>query len=153
MRMSFFAYLTLALGAISVLLGFAITRDPMFLVKTVPMLAALYLIPWFMTESHRRSLERIDTSDVRKARITGLQRISVGEAVKIRGEVAKASFKWLNRPHFVVTDGKESVKVIMFTSPREDIREGDKVEAAGTLRFMGLTKEKKIWGVSVKKIV
>lgn len=151
MRMSLLAYVTfglLAVFSVIAIIGNPSTRNMLMI---IPMLLALAAIPMLLTEMNRRAMARVDTSDARKYRISDLVSLQVGEAVRVQGEVAKISFKWMNRPHIELTDGVATTKVILFSSPREDIRVGDHVEAVGALAKL-FSKHKSIWGVTVHKI-
>ncbi len=151
MRMSLLAYLTFTLLAILSIL--AVIGDPSTrsLLTIGPMLLALLLIPMLLTEMNRRTMARVDTSQARKYRISDLINLDVGEQVRVQGEVQRISFKWMNRPHLELTDGNATTKVVLFTAPRENIKVGDRVEAVGSLARL-FSKEKRIWGVAVKKI-
>lgn len=151
MRMSLLGYLTFSLLAILSVIAFIANPEPRTLLTMVPMLLALLLIPMLLTEMNRRAMAKVDTRGVRQYRISDLMRLEVGEQVRVEGEVQRISFRWMNRPHLELTDGAASTKVILFTAPRENIKVGDRVEAIGALARM-LSREKKIWGVTVHKV-
>lgn len=75
-----------------------------------------------------------------------------GQVVSINGKVKKVSFQWLNRPHFHIEDGTGQIRVIMFTSPAEDIQQGDDVEVLGVvIKNIFKRSDPAISAVSVKK--
>jgi len=85
---------------------------------------------WMSRKSFREaSIEH--SGSTRHYRIKQIDLAMTGSAVKISGTVRKVTFKWLNRPHFQVEDTTAQIRVIMFTSPSEDIQAGDEVEVLG----------------------
>ncbi|MBN2255001.1 MAG: hypothetical protein JW736_04805 [Deltaproteobacteria bacterium] len=76
----------------------------------------------------------------------------VGQAVRISGTVRKISFRWLNRPHFLIKDDTGHIRVIMFTSPGEDIGVDDTVDVLGlVMKNVFTRKTAVISAVSIKK--
>lgn len=154
MRMSVPAYITVAIFTVLVLFGYAVHPSTQYLITALPMLLLLAALPLLLTEMSRRFVAGIDTRGVRLYKIKDLSKLGTGTTVRIRGTVEKTSFKWLNRPHFLINDGSDEVGVVMFAAPREDIKPGDQVEAVGTIRSFGASrnKKKKIWGVQMRKL-
>lgn len=151
MRMSIQAYISLGLGILFVAFTYAVGRDTRFLLTALPMLLVLLAVPLGMGYMNRRHTDKVDFGDYKQFKIKELPSIRAGEPVRIRGTIEAASLKWLNRPNFRINDGTGEIGVFMFWAPREDIRPGDKVEAAGTLR-VGPTKKQNIWGVKMAKM-
>lgn len=152
MRMSVPAYFSLGLATIFVLITYAVHPDPGFLRTALPMLLVLAVIPLLLNEMNRRQAARVDMRDFKFYKIKDLSKLDTGAPVRLRGTVESSSLKWLNRPHFQINDGSGVVGVFMFAAPREKIRPGDCVEAAGSLRAFGLSKERKLWGVRMDKV-
>ncbi len=150
-RLSVPVYVTWGLAAFMVLLAFALNRQPMFLLLVLPMLLVLAGVPLLLGEMNRRQMEKVDPGEFKLYRISDLSRLEVGEPVRVRGRVEAVSMKWLNRPHFWISDGTGRVGVFMVWAPRQDIRPGDKVEAMGSLRSFG-GGARKIFGVKMRKI-
>lgn len=152
MRMSVPAYICLGLAAILVLTTFAVHPDVRFLVTTLPMLLVLAVVPVLLSEMNKRHAAKVDIRALKLYKIKDVLMFGAGTPIRIRGYVEAASLKWLNRPHFRINDGSGVIGAIMFAAPREDIKPGDKVEVAGSLRRFGLSKDRKIWGVKMIKI-
>jgi cytochrome c-type biogenesis protein CcmE len=152
MRVSMLAYISLGIATVMVLVAYALNPDTGFLLTALPMLAVLVAVPLLLNVMNRRHADKIDVRAIKKYRIMDLARLKAGTEVRTRGIVKKASFKWLNRPYFIVNDQTGTVGVIMFAAPREDIKPGDSIEVVGSLRTFGLSKEKKIWGVKLIKL-
>lgn len=154
--MSVPAYVALAVITALVIIAYALNPNTKFLLTALPMLVVLAIIPPILTEMNRRMVAGIDTRGVKLYKIGELSQIGAGATVRIRGTVTKISLKWLNRPNFFVSDEarEAGIKVLMFSSPREQIQIGDRVEAIGTLRSSGKPKKKTktIWGVQMKKL-
>ena len=151
MRMSIPAYFTLALLTFIVIISFAAKPEPGFLLVTIPGLLILFGIPVILNEMNRRHMDKIDINDFKLYKIKDIGRLNAGDPVRLQGTVKKVSLKWLNRPNFRVNDGSGEIGVFLFWAPREDIKVGDKIEAAGSLRS-DLTKQKNIWGVKIRKM-
>jgi hypothetical protein len=152
--MSVPAYITVAMFTVLVLFGYVVNPSRQYLITALPMLILLAVLPLLLTEMSRRLLGSVDTRGARLYKIKDLSKLETGTTVRIRGTVEKTSFKWLNRPHFVVNDGSGEIGVVMFAAPREDIKPGDQVEAVGTIRSFGATKSKKekILGIQMRKL-
>jgi len=152
MRMSMLAYASLGLATIMVLITYVVNPDTGFLLTVLPMLVILAIVPLLLNEMNRRQAANIDERGIKQHRIMDLARLKTGTPVRVRGIIEKASFKWLNRPYLLLNDRSGTVGVIMFIAPREDINPGDSIEVVGSLRSFGLSKERKIWGVKMKKL-
>ena len=150
MRMSIQAYISLGLSILFVAFTYAVSRDTRFLLTALPMLLVLIAVPLGFGVMNRRHTDKVDFGDYKYFKIKDLPSMRAGEPVRIRGTVEDASMKLLNRPNFRINDGTGEIGVFMFWAPREDIRPGDKVEAAGTLR-VGPTKKQNIWGIKMAK--
>jgi hypothetical protein len=146
------AYASLGIATIMVLVTYALNPDTGFLLTVIPMLLVLLLVPLGLNAMNRRQADKVDMGAVKKYRIIDLARLSSGSGVRVRGTIEKASFKWLNRPYYLVNDQTGTVGVIMFAAPRENIKLGDRIEVVGSLRSFGLSKERKIWGVKMNKL-
>lgn len=152
MRMSLPGYAALGIATLMVMVAVAQSKNLYLLLTTLPMLAALIVIPLLLTRMNQRAMANVDCSAAKPCRLDQLQQKGNLYPVRVRGTVANVAFAWMNRPHITITEGDASVKVIMFTAPQVTIKEGDYVEAVGTLRSFGFGKEKKIWGVRVMAI-
>lgn len=153
MRMSILAYITLGFMVIMVALAYAASPQPGFLLAALPALLVLLGVPLILNEMNKRHTDKIDIRSFKLYRVKDLKRLEVGVPVRLRGTVETVSLKWLNRPHFIINDGSGSIGVFMVWAPRENIKPGDNVEAAGTIRVIGLSKKKlKIIGVKMKKL-
>ena len=151
MRMSIPAYISLGIGIFFVAFTYAVGRDPQFLRTALPMVLVLLAVPLLLGLMNRRHADKVDFGSYKYCRIKDLAAIRAGESVRIRGTIESASLKWLNRPNFRINDGTGEIGVFMFWAPREDIKPGDKVEAAGSLR-VGYTKKQNIWGIKMAKL-
>ncbi|HPU35537.1 MAG TPA: hypothetical protein PLA91_01955, partial [Bacillota bacterium] len=96
--------------------------------------------------------ESVDMESFKLYSIKDLSRLNPGAPVRLRGKVEAMSLKWLNRPHFRINDGSGRIGVMLFTAAQEDIKPGDTIEAAGTLRNFGKSGQKKVFGVRVVKL-
>ncbi len=155
MRMSVPAIFSLLLGTFIIIFTYALNPTPDFLYKGILMLLVLIAVPLglsFMNRRHVNYVADVKMDGVKLHKVKDLEGLGSGIAVRIRGSVEKVSFKWLNRPHFIVNDGSGVIRVLMFVAPVEDIKAGDSVEAIGSLRPFGFSKEKKIWGVKMVKV-
>lgn len=152
MRVSMLAYASLGIALLMIGVAYALNPDVSFLLTALPMLAVLVAVPLLLNAMNRRQADRVDALAIKKYRVMDLARLKTGTEVRIRGIVEKASFKWLNRPYFLINDKTGVVGVIMFAAPREDIGPGDSIEVVGTLRAFGLSKEKKLWGIKMNKL-
>jgi len=154
-RMSVPAYISLGFAIFIVIFAYVVNPDSRILLIVLPMLVPLAAIPLILNALNRRHVNNIVDIEMHRFRlckIKDLERFDTGASVRVRGNVKSTSFKWLNRPHFLLDDGTGLISIIMFTAPFEDIKTGDRVEAVGTLRPFGLSKDKKIWGIKMKKL-
>lgn len=152
MRLSVPAYVSIGLALFLIIFTYAVNPDTNFLFTALPMLLVLVAVPVLLNQMNRRHMAAVDVRGVKLYQIKDLARLGAGAPVRLRGNVEAASFKWLNRPHFRINDGSGEIGVIMFAAPPEDIRPGDHVEAVGSLKAFGQSKEKKIWGVRMDKL-
>lgn len=110
------------------------TGDGRFLLFAIPGLILLIVIPMALGWMSRKSYASAEGDYDRKARRYKVGEISEatrGRAVRFTGTVTAVRFRWLNRPHFQVKDDTGSIRVILFTSPGENITVGDRVEVLG----------------------
>ncbi len=152
MRLSVPAYFCLIFATALILFTFALNPDPSFLLITLPMLAVLAGVPIILNIMNRRQTESINMDSFKLYSIKDLSRLNPGDPVRLRGKVEALSLKWLNRPYFRIDDGSGKVGVMLFAAAHEDIKPGDTIEAAGTLRNFGKSREKKVFGVRVVKL-
>ena len=152
MRMSIPAYFCLIFATVVILFTYALNPDPNFLLTALPMLAVLAGVPLVLNLMNKRQAEKINMESFRLYSIKDLARLNPGDPVRLRGKVEALSLKWLNRPHFRIDDGSGKIGIMLFAAAHEDIKPGDNIEAAGTLRFFGKSREKKIFGVRVVKL-
>jgi RecJ-like exonuclease len=111
-------------------------RDTRFLILGILGLIALLVIPMTLAWMSHRTFSHAEAEHSQNARpykIGKLSLATVGQVVSISGNVQKVSFTWLNRPHFQVTDGTGTIRVIMFTAPAENIKRGQKVDVLGVV--------------------
>ena len=102
----------------------------------IPALLALLLIPMILAWMSRKTLREAAEQNSPQAKFYKIAKVTqamTGQAVSISGQVKKISFKWLNRPHFHIEDSTGRIRVIMFTSPAENIQQGDEVEVLGVV--------------------
>ncbi|KUG20105.1 hypothetical protein ASZ90_010169 [hydrocarbon metagenome] len=135
---------------------FLITRDTSLLFWGIPALIMLLVIPAalnYMSQSQYASLLPMYEKEAKDVRIKAIKPSMLGQPVRIEGVVERASFKFLNRPQFLVADKSGEISVKMFTSPQEDIKVNDIVEVLGTItkRYI-LTGDPVINCVSIRKI-
>ncbi len=152
MRMSVPAYFCLIFATALILFTFALNPDPSFLLTALPMLVVLAGVPILLNIMNRRQAESVNMESFKLYSIKDLSRLNPGAPVRLRGKVEALSLKWLNRPHFRIDDGSGKIGVMLFAAAHEDIKPGDTIEAAGTLRNFGKSREKKVFGVRVVKL-
>lgn len=154
--MSALAWVAFIICAAAVALHYNSTGDSRFLLYAIPGLIMLVIIPMVLAWMSRRSFVQADEQLGTKARACTIGKITpaqIGDVVRITGEVRKISFRWLNRPHFHITDGTARIRVIMFTAPANRVAVGDRVTAVGIVMKYPLTKTRLvISAVSVKRI-
>ncbi|MEN6321321.1 MAG: hypothetical protein ABFD82_21580 [Syntrophaceae bacterium] len=134
--MSLFAWITFFVCALMVFIHYLQVRDTRFLILAILGLIVILVIPMTLSWMSRRTFSHAEAEHSQNARpykIGKLSLATVGQVVSITGNVEKVSFKWLNRPHFQVTDGTGNIKVIMFTAPAEDIKRGETVDVLGVV--------------------
>jgi RecJ-like exonuclease len=144
------------LCAIAVAFHYMTVRNVTFLLYAIPGLIMLIAIPMALNWMSRKSFREASIEHSGKTRHYKIKQIDLamtGSAVKISGTVRKVTFKWLNRPHFQVEDTTAQIRVIMFTSPSEDIQAGDEVEVLGlVMKNLFNRKIPIISAVSIHKI-
>ena len=154
--MSALAWAAFFLCAIAVAFHYMTVRDGTFLLYAIPGLMFLIAIPMALNWMSRKSFREASIEYSGKTRHYTIKQIDLamtGSAVKISGTVRKVSFKWLNRPHFQVEDATARIRVIMFTSPSENIQTGDAVEVLGlVMKNLFNRKIPIISAVSIHKI-
>ncbi|HOP47160.1 MAG TPA: hypothetical protein PK874_05815 [Desulfobacteraceae bacterium] len=153
--MSLLGWIAFAICSLAVAFYYHTSRDDRFLLFALPSLAMLIIIPFLLSWMSRRSFLQASREYERVSRLYKVRNISndmIGTAVKIIGNVNKISFKWLNRPHFQVSDETEAIRVIMFTAPVVQVNVGDKVEVLGVVMKNIFRKNTPvISAVSIKK--
>ena len=154
--MSLLAWFAFGICLIAVMIRFSQEGDVRFLLIALPLLSLIFLIPLLLAKMSRRTYVEADGQYGNKTkpyRISEITLQKIGEWAEIKGLVEKVSFKWLNRPHFQVSDGTGKIRVIIFTSPSEDIKTGDKVKAKGmVMRNLFKKGVPVISAISIKKI-
>jgi len=153
--LSLLGWIAFAICSLAVAFYYHTSRDDRFLLFALPSLAMLIIIPFLLSWMSRRSFLQASREYERVSRLYKVRNISndmIGTAVKIIGNVNKISFKWLNRPHFQVSDETEAIRVIMFTAPVVQVNVGDKVEVLGVVMKNIFRKNTPvISAVSIKK--
>jgi len=134
----------------------AVTGDLSILILGIPLLALLLIIPAalnYMSQKQYASLVPVYEVEAKNARIREINLNRLGEPVRIKGVVERVYFQFLNRPQYLVADRTGEISVKMFTSPAEDIHEGDLVEVLGTVvkRYI-LAGDAAINCVSIRKV-
>lgn len=134
----------------------AVTGDLSILILGVPLLALLLIIPAalnYMSQEQYASLVPMYEEEAKNARIREINLNRLGEPVRIKGVVERVYFQFLNRPQYLVADRTGEISVKMFTSPTEDIHEGDLVEVLGSVvkRYI-LAGDAAINCVSIRKV-
>jgi hypothetical protein len=132
--LSIFAWIAFALCAGAVFLRYTLTGDTRFLLYAIPGLILLIVIPMVLGWMSRKSYAKAEVGyddQARRYKIGQIAESARGRAVRITGTVEKISFRWLNRPHFQVKDETGVIRVVLFTAPAEEIRQGDRVEILG----------------------
>lgn len=154
--MSGLAWIAFGIVAFMVAVQYISTGDAHFLMYAIPMLFMILIIPIALRMMSQRGYVQAEDRYRKNARyykIEGITLRNIGDVVKVYGVVKKVTFRWLKRPHFDIEDETDSIKVIMFTSPLEDIKVGDKVEVLGmVMRNLFRRTSPTISAVSVKKI-
>lgn len=134
--MSLPAWITFFVCAAAVFIHYMQVRNTRFLLFAIPALLALLLIPMILAWMSRKTLREAAEQNSPQAKFYKIAKVTqamTGQAVSISGQVKKISFKWLNRPHFHIEDSTGRIRVIMFTSPAENIQQGDEVEVLGVV--------------------
>lgn len=154
MRMSVFAYVSLAMAACTTIMAYFLSADAKLALTMLPMLLLLGGIPALMDVMNRRHVGKLDLRHVKLGRIKDLTKKGIGEQVRICGTIAAISHKWLNKPRYHVVDASGEIGVYMFVPPKQSICCGDQIEVVGTLRWsFGLgKKEKRLWGLTMEKL-
>ncbi|MGB4279125.1 MAG: nucleotide-binding protein [Methanoculleus sp.] len=133
-----------------------ITGDVHALLWALPAAVMLLLIPMalnYMSQKQYASLVPVYEVEAKNARIREINLNRLGEPVRIKGVVERVYFQFLNRPQYLVADRTGEISVKMFTSPAEDVHEGDLVEVLGTVvkRYI-LAGDAVINCVSIRKV-
>lgn len=133
-----------------------ITGDVHALLWALPAAVMLLLIPMalnYMSQKQYASLVPVYEVEAKNARIREINLNRLGEPVRIKGVVERVYFQFLNRPQYLVADRTGEISVKMFTSPAENIHEGDLVEVLGTVvkRYI-LAGDAVINCVSIRKV-
>lgn len=154
MQMSVFAYISLGMAACATILAYIVSPDATLALTLLPMLLLLGGIPLLMNRMNRRHVAKLDLRHVKLEKIRECAKRGIGEQVRIRGTVTDISNRWMNQPNFRVVDSSGEINIYMFVPPGERFQCGDQIEVVGTLRwaFGFRKKEKKIWGLQMKKL-
>jgi hypothetical protein len=126
------------------------------LIWLIPALIMLLLIPMalnYMSRSQYADIAPTYEAQAKTVRIKLINESMVGKPVRVEGVVERTSFKFLNRPQFVVADRSGAISVKMFTSTDEDIQINDIVEVIGqVIRRYVVTGDPVINCVLIRKI-
>ncbi|MHC1630588.1 MAG: nucleotide-binding protein [Methanoculleaceae archaeon] len=141
-----------------ILIGYvSLTGDSHILFWAVPTIIALFLIPVgmnYLSQREYRNLVPFYERDARPMRIKAINESMLGQNVRIEGVVERVYFRYLNRPQYLLADRTGEISVKMFTTPAEDIREGDVVEVLGqVIRRYVLTGDPVINCVDIRRKV
>ncbi|MBN2284166.1 MAG: hypothetical protein JXO48_09780 [Deltaproteobacteria bacterium] len=153
--MSALAWITFIICAVAVALHYHATGDERFLLFAIPGLVMLIVIPFTLAWMSRRSYVRAAENVGGTARFIKMDRINrgmTGTVLRTAGRVERITFRWLNRPHFHLREGSAGIRVIMFTSPEQNIRVGDRVAVLGiVMKNLFSGKDPVISAVSIEK--
>ena len=132
------------------------TGEVSMLIWAVPAAIMLLVIPValnYMSQTQYASLVPVYEAEARTVRVREINLNMLGEPVRIKGVVERVYFQFLNRPQYLVADRTGEISVKMFTSPAEDVHEGDLVEVLGTVvkRYI-LAGDAVINCVSIRKV-
>ncbi|GLI46988.1 hypothetical protein MBOURGENBZM_17800 [Methanoculleus bourgensis] len=132
------------------------TGNASVLIWAVPSAVMLILIPLalnYMSQKQYASLVPVYEAEAKTTRVRAINLNMLGQPVRVKGVVERVYFKFLNRPQYLVADRTGEISVKMFTSPAEDVHEGDVVEVLGTIvkRYI-LTGDAVINCVSIRKV-
>lgn len=132
------------------------TGNASVLIWAVPSAVMLILIPLalnYMSQKQYASLVPVYEAEAKTTRIRAINLNMLGQPVRVKGVVERVYFQFLNRPQYLVADRTGEISVKMFTSPAEDVHEGDVVEVLGTIvkRYI-LTGDAVINCVSIRKV-
>jgi hypothetical protein len=126
------------------------------LIWLIPALIMLLVIPMalnYMSRSQYADIAPTYEAQAKTVRIKLINESMVGKPVRVEGVVERTSFKFLNRPQFVVADRTGAISVKMFTSTDEDIQVNDIVEVIGqVIRRYVVTGDPVINCVLIRKI-
>jgi hypothetical protein len=126
------------------------------LIWLIPALLLLLIIPTalnYMSRSQYADITPVYEAQAKTVRIKLINESMVGKPVRIEGVVERTSFKFLNRPQFIVADRSGAISVKMFTSTDEDIKVNDIVEVIGqVIRRYVVTGDPVINCVRIRKI-
>ncbi|MDK2974195.1 MAG: hypothetical protein PWP08_566 [Methanofollis sp.] len=155
-RMSVVTLTVSVFFTIVVLATFFVTSDRSILIWGIPTIILLFVIPMalnYMSQRQYADLIPVYEQEAKDYRIKAINIDMLGKPVRVRGVVERSMFRFLNRPQYVVADKSGAISVKMFTTPREDVREGDIVEVLGLIirRYM-VTGDPVINCVSIRKI-
>lgn len=135
---------------------YALTGDGRFLLYAIPGLILLIAIPMTLGWMSRKSYAKAEVGyddQARRYKIGQISESTRGRAARITGTVEKVSFRWLNRPHFQVMDDTGTIRVVLFTSPEEQIKKGDRVEVLGmVMKNIFDRRGQAVSAVRIKKI-
>jgi len=154
--LSVFAWATFVICTVAVVFHYMTVGNTSFLLYAIPGLILLLAIPFTLSWMSRKSFLQASEEYGPQARLYKIGKINLGmtgNAVRMSGTVREISFKWLNRPHFQIEDETAKIRVIMFTSPMEEIKVDDKVEVLGmVMKNLFARKTPAVSAVSIKKI-
>ncbi|MHC1627192.1 MAG: nucleotide-binding protein [Methanoculleaceae archaeon] len=141
-----------------ILIGYvSLTGASHILFWAVPTIIALFIIPVgmnYLSQKEYRNLVPFYERDARPMRIKAINESMLGQNVRIEGVVERVYFRYLNRPQYLLADRTGEISVKMFTTPAEDIREGDVVEVLGqVIRRYVLTGDPVINCVDIRRKV
>jgi hypothetical protein len=151
----------LATGAVvffTILLLFTyyLTGDQFLLTWGIPTIIILFVIPValnYMSQSSYLDLVPEYERTAKTVRIKAINQNMIGQSVRVQGVVERVYFRYLNRPQYLVADKSGEISVKMFTSPQEDVQNGDVVEILGqVIRRYIITGDAVINCVRIRKV-
>jgi hypothetical protein len=155
-RISPIAIAVVVFFAILLAVSYLITRDTSLLIWGIPAVIFLFVIPVALNYMSRRQYADLEPEYRRLSRDVRVKMINesmIGKPVRIEGVVERVFFRHLNRPRYLIGDRTGEISVKMFTTPQEDVTEGDIVEVMGMVihRFI-VTGDPVINCVVIKKL-
>jgi hypothetical protein len=155
-RISILAMAVVGIFTILLFAAYFATGNWQLLLWGIPTLVLILVIPVtlnYMSQRQYVDLTPVYEREARPVRIKMINPTMIGDPVRIEGVVERVYFQFMNRPQFLVADRSGEISVKMFTSPQENVKQGDVVEVLGlVMRRYVMTGDPVINCVSIRKI-